>query len=308
MPAAPSIDIVTIAGLWGLAAAGIAAYCMKVAGQITYVTLSDGRRQERRLPFGYRLLLPFTAGMRWAHRGATAARAHARAQRLLISAGLDGILSADEFLSLRLLVPMIFGGASCALLLTVLSSSTSTWLQAARLPACLLVVALSALQPTLWLRDAVARRHQSIRRSLPFLLDILTLSVEAGMDFMTALQRHVERAPIDPLVEELIRMIREIQLGKVRRDALRAMSLRVDFADLKTVVNALVQADELGVSIGTTLRVQSDQIRQRRFERAERLANEAPLKLLFPLIVFIFPCVLLILMGPVLLQIFHQGM
>jgi len=307
MTTAPSIDIVTIAALWALAAAGVFAYCMKVAGQITYVTLSDGRRQERRLPFGFRLLLPFAAGMRWTHRGNTAARAHARADRQLIAAGLDGILSPDEFLSLRLLVPLIFGGAACALLLTVLSSSTSSWLQAARIPGCLLIVLLSALQPTLWLRDAIAQRHRAIRRALPFLLDILTLSVEAGMDFMTALQRHVERAPIDPLVEELMRMIREIQLGKIRRDALRAMSLRVDFADLKSVVNALVQADELGVSIGTTLRVQADQIRQRRFERAERLANEAPLKLLFPLIVFIFPCVLLILMGPVIMQIFRQG-
>jgi tight adherence protein C len=307
MTATPSIEIVTIAGLWALATAGVFAYCMKVAGQITYVTLSDGRRQERRLPFAFRLLLPFAAGMRWTHRGNTAARAHARADRQLISAGLDGILSADEFLSLRLLVPLIFGGAACALLLTVLSSSTSSWLQAARIPGCLLIVLMSALQPSLWLREAIAQRHRAIRRALPFLLDILTLSVEAGMDFMTALQRHVERAPIDPLVEELMRMIREIQLGKIRRDALRAMSLRVDFADLKSVVNALVQADELGVSIGTTLRVQADQIRQRRFERAERLANEAPMKMLFPLIVFIFPCVLLILMGPVIMQIFRQG-
>jgi tight adherence protein C len=85
------------------------------------------------------------------------------------------------------------------------------------------------------------------------------------------------------------------------------MSLRVDLSDLRSVVNALVQADELGVSIGTILRVQADQIRQRRFERAEKLANEAPVKMLFPLLFFIFPAVFLVLLGPVLYRLARQG-
>jgi tight adherence protein C len=131
--------------------------------------------------------------------------------------------------------------------------------------------------------------------------------VEAGMDFMTALQRHVERTKIDALCEELIRVIREIQLGKTRRESLRDMSIRVNFIDLRTVVNALVQADELGVSIGSILRIQSDQIRARRFERAEKLANEAPIKMLFPLMTCIFPAVFLILLGPILNRLMEQG-
>jgi tight adherence protein C len=85
------------------------------------------------------------------------------------------------------------------------------------------------------------------------------------------------------------------------------MSIRVDLPDLRSVVNALVQADELGVSIGSILRIQSDQIRQRRFERAEKLANEAPTKLLFPLMIFIFPSVFLVLMGPIIVQMLKQG-
>ena len=134
------------------------------------------------------------------------------------------------------------------------------------------------------------------------MLDLLTLSVEAGLDFMTALQRNCERRKLDPLNEELIHMIREIQLGTARRVALKNLSTRVALEDLRSVTYSLIQADELGVSIGAILRIQADQMRQRRFDRAERLANEAPVKLLLPLMLFIFPCVFIILLGPILQQ------
>jgi len=161
--------------------------------------------------------------------------------------------------------------------------------------------------PGFWLSRALSSRHRSIQKALPFILDLLTLSVEAGMDFMTALQRCVERRKIDPLGEELVRVVRGIQLGKTRREALREMSARVNLPSLRSVVQALVQADELGVSIGYILRIQSDQIRQRRFERAEKLANEAPVKMLFPLMFFIFPAVFLVLLGPVIYRLLKQG-
>ena len=102
--------------------------------------------------------------------------------------------------------------------------------------------------------------------------------------------------------EKLIRMIREIQLGTQRRQALRNMALRVNLPDLRSVCNALIQADELGVSIGAMLRIQADQLRQRRFDRAEKLANEAPVKMLAPLMLCIFPAVFIILLGPMLSQ------
>ena len=123
---------------------------------------------------------------------------------------------------------------------------------------------------------------------------------------MNAMQRIVERGKIDALGEELLRVLREIQLGKTRRNALKDMSERVDQADLRSVMNALVQADELGVGIASILRIQADQMRQRRFERAEKMANEAPVKMLFPLVAFIFPAVFLVLLGPIILQILRQ--
>jgi tight adherence protein C len=125
---------------------------------------------------------------------------------------------------------------------------------------------------------------------------------------MTAMQRNIQRRAVDPLNEELILLVREIQLGKTRAQALRDLGKRVDLSDLKSVVYALVQADELGVSIGSILRIQSDQMRQRRFERAEKLANEAPVKMLFPLMVFIFPSVFLILLGPIINRLIQEGL
>ena len=149
----------------------------------------------------------------------------------------------------------------------------------------------------------VAGVAQCIQRALPFVIDLLTLSVEAGIDFMSGLQRAVERRKMDPLTEELIRMIHEIQLGASRRTALRNLAQRVNMPDMRSFAHALIQADELGVSIGVILRIQSDQMRQRRFDRAERLANEAPVKMLGPLMLFIFPAVFIVLLGPILARV-----
>ncbi len=232
------------------------------------------------------------------------AAAREKADARLVTAGFEGLLSGWEFLALRVLVPLCFGIPWIALIHAAASVSPAL---AASAPALdVLGVALLAAQPTLWLRKATVQRQRAILRSLPFVLDLLTLSVEAGMDFMSALQRSVEGRRIDELGEEILRVVREIQLGTTRRNALRAMARRIDLPDVRSVVNALVQADELGVSIGAILRIQSDQIRQRRFDRAEKLANEAPVKLLGPLLLFIFPAVFLILLGPVLHRLFQQ--
>ena len=157
--------------------------------------------------------------------------------------------------------------------------------------------------PLHWLKQARAKRAKSIVRALPFVLDLLTLSVEAGLDFMGAVQRNCERRKMDPLNEELLRMQREIQIGTTRKVALRNLSERVRIPQVRTLCTALIQAEELGVSIGSILRIQADQMRQDRFERAEKLAHEAPTKMLFPLLLFIFPATIIVLLGPLLANI-----
>ena len=257
------LAIVTMA-LWAAAAAAFAAYVMSVAGDVTYVTLADGRRQERSLPLVFKILLPFVPNFLRLVRRPAFAVSVAHAQALLVQGGFEGLLSGEEFVALKLML---------------------LW-----------------IPPDIWLYRAVKRRHLSIQRALPFVLDLLTLSVEAGMDFIGALQRNCRSRHLDPLNEELLRMTKEIQVGSSRRDALRHMSERVSQSDLKSVACALIQADELGVSIGPILRIQSEQLRSRRFDRAERLAAEAPVKMLGPLMLCIFPAVFVILLGPIVCQ------
>ena len=286
---------------WSLCATGITFYCLQISRQITYVTLADGRREERTLPLAFRLLLPFTPNLHGFTAQPRFRRQRELAERQLVSAGFDGLLSGEEFLALRLLVPLVLG-AFWVLIAAGFARLDATVRDHFTLIA-LLGVGLFYLQPLVWLRRSIKLRHRSIQRALPFVIDLLTLSVEAGIDFMSGLQRAVERRRMDPLTEELIRMIHEIQLGASRRVALRNLSQRVNMPDMRSFAYSLIQADELGVSIGVILRIQSDQMRQRRFDRAERLANEAPVKMLGPLMLFIFPAVFIVLLGPILSRV-----
>ena len=289
---------------WPLCAAGLAWYSLHAARQIAYATLADGRRQRRAIPLVFRLLLPLAPNFEplFARPAFAAARGTVGAK--LTAAGYEGVVSPTEFLALKVLVPLVFGAFWFTLLRLALRFFP--FIGDNLLLLTLGGILLFYLYPMLWLKSVLSARHRAIQRALPFVLDLLTLAVEAGLDFMTALQRNCERRALDPLNEELIQVIREIQLGTPRRNALRNLSARVGLGDLRAVCFALIQADELGVSIGSILRIQSDQMRQRRFERAERLANEAPVKMLGPLMLFIFPAVFIILLGPTLTQVSGQ--
>lgn len=295
--------------LWAVFAAGLTWYIIQTAREITYITLADGRRQERRLPLLLGMLLPLTPYFtRW-FTGLKFKFIRNHIADRLTSAGYDDVLAPEEFLALRTLCPLVIGPMLILLLvgLFALSHDTLEGQTKSRLIfLALAIVFWMAMYPQLWLKQTIALRHKLIMRALPFVIDLLTLSVEAGLDFMTAIKNIVNRRALDPLGEELSRVLFEIQLGKTRREALKTMAARIQQSDIRSLVTALVQADEMGVSIGAILRVQSDQIRTRRFMRAEKLANEAPVKMLFPLVACIFPAVFLILLGPIVLQMIRQ--
>ena len=296
--------------LWAVAAGIGAWWAVRQGAQITYVTLADGRRQTRRLPLSFRLLLPFTPNVFGWVRRPVFARMRDDFQRRILSAGYEGLVDGRELVALRLLMP-IFGVLLLIPLhyaLAAIPGRLGAALQAREGIFSLLLLAWMFVRPPMWLAGALRARHKEIELGLPFTLDLLTLSVEAGLDFMTAIKRIIDRRPVDALNEELIRMFREVQLGKTRREALRDMAERVNQPDLRTVTHSLIQADELGVSIGAILRIQSDQMRTRRFLNAEKAANEAPVKMLAPLIGFIFPAVFLVLLGPVILQAMRVGL
>ncbi len=287
---------------WAICVAGFAYYAATVAREITYVTLADGRKTERKIPLLMRLLLPFVQNLAKLVRAKSFDKARAQAEWMLVAGGMEGLLSANEFLALKFLMPIVCGGLWTLFIVGMSAMMPDSVFSENVLPLSFMGIFWFYIYPISWLRRTLKRRHLSIMKALPFVLDLLTLSVEAGMDFMSALQRNCERRKLDPLNEELIRMTKEIQVGTSRRVALRNMADRVRQPDLKSVAFALIQADELGVSIGSILRIQSEQLRGRRFDRAEKLANEAPVKMLGPLMLCIFPAVFVILLGPILMQ------
>jgi tight adherence protein C len=156
--------------------------------------------------------------------------------------------------------------------------------------------------PAMNLREKAQTRQKSIALQLPDTLDLLTISVEAGLDFMGAMRRVVEKHRPGPLKEELERFFKQTELGRPRREALREMANRVQLQDMSAVVSALIQADRLGVSIGPILRAQSDMLRTRRGQRAEKAAQEAPVKMMAPLMICIMPSVFIMILAPVIIQ------
>ncbi len=161
--------------------------------------------------------------------------------------------------------------------------------------------------PYIWLSDQIRKRQRAILRALPYNIDLLTLSVEAGLDFQAAVGTVVEKGQPGPLIEELNIMMNEIRLGKTRAESLRNLSDRIQVPEVSAFVANLIQADKMGTSLGKVLRIQSNQMRITRTHRAEKLANEAPIKMLLPLIGCIFPTVFLILFGPIVYRLLYGG-
>ncbi|HEX2922806.1 MAG TPA: type II secretion system F family protein, partial [Chloroflexota bacterium] len=158
-------------------------------------------------------------------------------------------------------------------------------------------LAIGYYLPTVWLNSKVRARQKEIQRAMPDSLDLLVISVEAGLGFDAALQRLTEKAN-HALAKEFRRVIAEIRMGRTRREALKEMVARTEVPDLNTFVSAIIQADQLGVSVAKVLTVQADQMRTLRRQRAEEAATKAPLKMLFPMILLIFPSMFIVILGP----------
>jgi tight adherence protein C len=160
--------------------------------------------------------------------------------------------------------------------------------------------------PVLWLGMKIRSRQHEILKALPDALDLLTISVEAGLAFDSAMAKVAEKWD-NELSRAFGRVIAEVRVGKVRREALRDMSDRTDVPDVKNFIAAVIQADQLGVSIAKVLRIQSEQMRVKRRQRAEEQANQAPVKMMIPLAFLIFPSIFIVLLGPTVLIFVNGG-
>ena len=161
----------------------------------------------------------------------------------------------------------------------------------------LAVVGIGLLLPNLILNGKIRDRQKSILKTMPDVMDLLTVSVEAGLGFDAALSKVVEKMPGTLSVEFGV-LLSEIKVGKARKDAMYQMADRIGVQDLRSFISAVIQADQLGVSLGRVLRIQSEQIRLNRRQRIQEKAMKAPIKMLIPMVVFIFPAIFIVLLGP----------
>jgi len=219
----------------------------------------------------------------------------ARMSRQLQLAGLADSWSVAQFAALQ----VVAGLASVLFLMPLLGMGTKLGLITG-LSWALLAGGLVAWWPRQVLRQRGRQRQLSMLRDMPFLLDMTTLCVEAGLNLQGALHQAAHHGPPGPLRDELNRALADIRAGKARLEALADMASRTQLAPMASLVAALAQADQLGVSLGPLLRAQSDQRRSERFLRAEEQALKAPVKMLFPLVVCIFPCTFLVIGFPVM--------
>jgi tight adherence protein C len=171
-----------------------------------------------------------------------------------------------------------------------------------RLGMTVLVLVIGYAFPKTWLKGKVKAKQKVVVKALPDALDLITTCVEAGLGLDAALQRVAEKSE-GPLAEEIQKMLRDVSMGKLRREAMTELSDRVGVEELSSFITAIIQAEQLGVGIAQVLRVQSDQLRTKRRQRAERQAQEAPIKMIFPLVLFIFPAFLAVILGPAVIRI-----
>lgn len=230
----------------------------------------------------------------------TPARALERTRHRLELADNPGNLTPGNFTTIRFVTMFVLGGLILALMLVARAPVGRRILFTA------IVTILGFFLPDMWLTSKIKRRQQAAVRQLPDTLDLLTICVEAGLGLDQAIQRVVDKSD-NELSRALNRYLQETRLGKPRREAFQSMAYRLEVPDVTTFVAAVVQATDLGVSMARILRVQSEQMRIRRRQRAEQEAHRAPIKMVFPLVFLIFPSILIVLLGPSILVLMEAN-
>jgi tight adherence protein C len=258
-------------------------------------TLDD---REMQASFYDRFFRPLAGGLATFLSRFTPAQSLENTQKRLLNAGLMGQMQVSDFIGLKGLSTI--GGLAFAALLILLAHSASA-------SAVLVVIVFGLvgyLIPDLWLRSKTRQRKTAIANALPDSIDLLTISVEAGLGFDQALARIVAKSN-NLLALEFGQVLRQMRLGIARRDALRELVERTGVEDLSQFVGAIIQAEQLGASIGRVLRIQSAEMRVRRRQRAQKLAQQAPIKMLFPMAFLILPSIFVVVLGPAIPKIVH---
>jgi tight adherence protein C len=248
-------------------------------------------------PFSERVMIPIIRRVGEFSARFTPQKAIQDTARKLELAGNPWPIDAATFLAIRFILAIVLGGFLVAIVLISPPSNPSDnfmYIGGATFAGFFL--------PHLMLTSRITRRQKEIRKAMPDALDLLTICVEAGLGFDAALSKVSDKWD-NELSLAFARTIREVQLGKVRRDALKDMSDRLGIAEMTSFVAAIIQSEQLGVSMAKVLRIQADQMRMKRRQRAEEEAHKAPIKMIIPMALLIFPTIMIIILTPAALQI-----
>jgi tight adherence protein C len=248
-------------------------------------------------PFSQRVLIPLINRIGEFSARFTPQKAIQSTARQMELAGNPWPIDAATFLAIRFILAVVLGG-----LATVAFLGSPTW---TIMDKALMIGGATLggfFVPHIMLTSRVTRRQKEIRNAMPDALDLLTICVEAGLGFDAAMAKVAEKWETQ-LSLAFARVIREIQLGKLRREALKDMSDRLGIPEMTSFVAAIIQSEQLGVSMAKVLRIQSDQMRLKRRQRAEEEAHKAPIKMISPLALLVFPSIMIIILTPAVLQI-----
>ncbi|NMB53637.1 MAG: type II secretion system F family protein [Leptolinea sp.] len=271
---------------------------MTVTGEVVNL-----EKIELSLPFSERVIYPVARKLGEIAIRFTPQNALQNTSKKLELAGSPGKLDPTMMMALQFISFVFFGG----LLFLVFTVAKVNWPMGLIILIVLLFSILGFFIPQLLLSSAINRRQKNIRRAMPDALDLLTICVEAGLGFDAAMSKVAEKWETE-LSLSFARAIREIQLGKLRREALRAMADRIGIPEMTSFVAAVIQSEQLGVSLAKVLRIQSDQMRIRRRQLAEEEAHKVPIKMLVPMGLLIFPSLMIVLLTPAAFRLLHSAL
>jgi tight adherence protein C len=267
--------------------------------QLGQMTAKDLQELELQQPFFDRTIRPLAARLSGAVARITSSSFSERTEKRLAQAGSPGDMKVSDWLGIKA-IGLGVGAGVLFILFGVLGGNLTQGLLLGLVGA-----GIGYLGPEFWLGGRVKKRQKAIILQIPDALDLLTISVRAGLGFDAALGKVVEKMK-GPLVDEFRRALAEVRVGKARREALRDIVPRTEVQPLTNFIGAIIQAEQLGVSISKVLQVQSEQLRIERRQRAEEQAAQAPIKMLFPLVGCIFPSLFAVILGPALILIMQN--
>lgn len=277
----------------------IALIVLYVYSTLSHAVPDDDRQYMDKLPPALRLMWPLVRILDFHLTSRISLDKLEKTNAKLNNSGVAHMMTAEQFYAVRLVsLVAVFGIMYIAT--GMLNKSTPTMLMAGAL--------LGYFYPSIWLQDARKRRYKQVQKAMPMFLDFITMAVEAGLNLTGALNQVVQKAPPGPLRQEFFMVVRDLRSGMPRADALRRMESRLMMPEVSSFVGTVIQAEKMGASLGLALRSQADQRRSERFQRAEKQAMEAPVKLIGPLMMFIFPVTFIVIGFPIAMKFLKSGL